>query len=113
MPRVFVPQMPMRMVEGKLEPCFDISACEEFGTIVELVSSSAKPWTQSVVNEIRNTLLQYSVHSDDYVLLLGSPAMCSLAVAQMADILDGTVNMLQWDGRRGRYFPIQVELWDA
>lgn len=112
MPRVFVPQMPMRRSHnGGLEQVYDLSAAEEFGTIEYLVSPSAKPWTQSVVNDIRNRLLDLSLHSGDYILLVGSPAMCSLVVAQMADILDGTVRMLQWDGMNRRYFPIEVELW--
>lgn len=111
MPRVFVPQVPYRRSpNGGLEQAYDLSAAEVHGTLVELVSPSAKPWTQSVVSEMRDRLLDHDITPDDYVLLVGSPAMCALAVAQMSDLLDGCIKMLQWDGHKREYFPICVEL---
>lgn len=110
MSRVYIPQLPMRMVNGVLEPLYDISAASEYGEVVELVGPSAKPWTESVLDDMYERLA--AVTEEDYILMIGSPVMCAITAAYVAQELNGRVKFLQWDGHRRRYFPINVSLWE-
>lgn len=111
MPRVFVPQIPRRKVNGELKPVYDLSPAREHGEMVELTSPSAKPWTPSVADEMRSILSD--VTEEDAILMVGSPVMTAMAVAIMARQLDGYVRMLQWNGFDRQYFVVETELWPA
>lgn len=109
MSRVYIPQMPLRKVEGQLVPAYDVSSAGEHGELVELVGSSAKPWDKSVIYDIAQKLENSS--PDDFILMVGSPVMCAIAVGIMADMNDGLVKMLQWHGYEQRYNLVEVRLW--
>lgn len=110
MSRVFIPQMPLRKVNGVLEPIYDLTPAKEFGELVELVGPSAKPWTESVLDEMYERL--GTITEEDYILMIGSPVMCSITAAYVAQELNGRIQFLQWDGYNRKYFPINVSLWE-
>jgi hypothetical protein len=111
MPRVFVPQVPHKRIGNELVEAYDLTPAREFGEVVVLTGPSAKPWTNSVLDEMSEKLLE--VTEEDYILMVGSPVMCAIAVAYMSEELNGKVNFLQWDGLRKRYFPITISLWET
>lgn len=109
MSRVFVVQLTIKADQrtGQLKPKHDISSAEEYGELYHLLSPTASPHSHaSVVAELSEKLSDYS--DDDYLLLIGSPALIGFAVAIAADYNEGRVNLLQWSGRDGgRYVPIR------
>jgi hypothetical protein len=117
MPRVFVVQSHNRLDDnGKLTPRYDLTPAEEFGRLEFLLSPSASPFHASagpnpelgVIGELRAKLSGYT--RDDYLLLVGNPALIGFAVAVASQYDDGHVTLLQWDGKNRRYIPIKVNL---
>lgn len=61
-----------------------------------------------VVFELRRKLQRFG--EDDYLLLIGDPAIIGLACAVAAEVNRGRFKLLKWDKQEQRYFPIQVNL---
>ena len=107
--RVFVVQDQQRVNRdtGRLEAKFDLTAARKFGRIVHLLSPTARPWSpQPLVCDMHAALSMFN--DDDYLLLLGNPALIGMAVAIAAAHNEGRVNMLQWHGVRRDYQPVRV-----
>lgn len=110
MSRVFVVQNTHRASgTNGLSPKFDFSDAERFGELIFLLSPSARPFSPDhLVAELWEKLTDYS--NDDFLLLVGNPALIGFAVAIASKINHGQVNVLQWSG--GRYVPIRARLSD-
>lgn len=109
MSKVYVVQNPHRQVNGKLVPTFNLDPAKKHGELVFLLSPSARPFqSEHVVGVLREGLKEYS--SDDYLLLIGNPALIGMATAIAAHFNDGSVKLLQWDGVRGEYNAVSVDL---
>ena len=110
MSRVFIVQNQMeRDGAGDLVPRFPtIYKAESYGKLVEILSPSAAPWGNDIVDEIKVVLADYDGDAD-FLLLIGNPALIGMcvAIAAQAPAARGRVQMLQWVGKREqRYFPI-------
>lgn len=112
MPKVFVIQNPHQGDgHGGMKPKFDLSSATEFGELVYLLGPGTKPFEPNdrVIDELREKLSQFG--DDDYLLLIGNPALIGFATAIAADFNDGRVSMLQWTATQGRYVPIRARLF--
>ncbi len=97
---------------GELEEKFDFSAAEKFGEIEVLMSPTAKPFdADPIVNELYIKL--QDITDDDYMICTGNPGLMVMAFAVAADLNGGRIKMLQWNGRKQEYIPIQVDFGDA
>ena len=51
------------------------------------------------------------VLSKDYVLLTGDPAVIGISCAIVSDNTNGKFNLLKWDRREAKYYPINFDLY--
>lgn len=94
---------------GSLEPKFDMSSASKFGTMVDLLSPTARPFSPGhVIGVLKQKLCHFS--DDDFLLLIGNPCLIGFAVAIAADYNDGRVKVLQWNGQKREYVAIEADL---
>lgn len=109
-PRVFVVQQSLRSGVDGLEHVYDLSPARAHGELVYLLSPSARPFKpDACVAEMRSKLSDYRSGVDS-LLLVGNPALIGFACAITADVANGRITVLQWDGRRREYRAIRVDL---
>lgn len=90
----------------RLVPKFDTSSAEEYGELVYLLGPNAGPFVpETVLPELHRKLAD--VREEDYLLLIGNPALISFVACVAADYLDGRLRLLQWSN--GKYVPIVVD----
>lgn len=108
-PRVFVVQRQYRMDEerGSLVPKHDLTPAEPFGRLVFLLSPTANPFTPAAILPDLHAKLE-DFCDEDYLLLVGNPVLLALSVAVAADYNNGAVKLLQWNGHRRKYVPVEV-----
>lgn len=107
MSRVYVVQNQHRWSrqEQGFEPKFDLSPAEQFGELVYLLSPTAAPFRpEPVIQELKEKLRDFT--SDDHLLLVGNPCLIGFAVAIAAQYNSGSVSLLQWSGKDGRYIQV-------
>lgn len=92
---------------GLMEPRYDLSPAEHFGTLEFLLSPVTVPnKPERAIAELRKKLRNFS--DDDFLLLIGNPCFIGWATAIAADINDGSVAMLQYNGNRKQYFVVKA-----
>lgn len=109
MNKVFVVQMPHYWDNRheKFLPKFNIKTAEVFGQIQYLLSPKAAPFNpESIILELQEKLKDFC--DEDYILMIGNPALIAFAGAIAAARNEGRVRLLQWSGREGGYIPIQA-----
>lgn len=110
-PRVFIPQIPMKMELGtsRLVPKFDtLDAAKEYGDLVVLVEhhlafAGRKECIDKIVYELRD------YHEDDYFLAMGSQFFMMIAVIVLSSKVS-KINMLEWSSRERQYTRSTVDV---
>jgi len=93
---------------GLMVPRYDLSPAEEFGELVFLLSPINTPSKhEKAIAELRKKLRNFS--DDDFLLLIGNPCFIGWATAIAADMNDGRVAMLQYNGSSKSYYVVQVD----
>lgn len=110
---VFVVQRQQRFNHEKqeMEDRFNsIHKAERFGRLEYLLSPQCTPFkTEIVVSQLQNNLRNYGL--DDYLLLIGNPALIGMATTVAANMNQGRVKFLQWSGRDQDYTTIEARLF--
>ena len=110
---VFVVQKQMRFDEGtgELVPRFKtIDKAERFGSLEYLLSPSAHPFNPSnIIGDLHEKLKNFG--DEDYLLLIGNPALIGMATAVASHYNNGKLKVLQWSGRQGDYAEISVRMF--
>ena len=105
---VYVPQNPTKLdnATGQFVPRFDLSDAENFGELKYLLSPTAKPFlNDSIIRQLHEGLEDFT--SDDFLLLIGNPALIGMVSAIAAQYTGGDIKFLQWG--KDAYAPIFVE----
>jgi hypothetical protein len=107
---VFVVQEPQNYDKrtGQFTSKFDFSSASEFGDVVVLLDWQAKPWDATVIQEMKMKLSIFK--EGDWLILAGNPCLMGAAAAIVADVTDGTLRLLQYDGKAGKYRPVVMEV---
>lgn len=111
MSKVFVTQVPLRMdpQRGEMVPKIDLNYAKQYGELQVMLTPSAKPFTpQPIIEQLHEQLAYYS--DDDYLLLLGSPAIMGWAAAIAARHNEGRITILQWNGIDKGYRAVVADL---
>lgn len=110
---VFVVQKQMRFDEktGELVPRFrTLNRAERFGEIEYLLSPSAHPFNASaIIGDLHEKLKSFD--DEDYLLLIGNPALIGAATAVAAYYNDGILKFLQWSGQQNDYIKISMRIF--
>lgn len=115
-PRVFIPQEVMKRDRetGNFVPRLDLGSATEFGTIVVLSRLFPGPMSMdgaALVDEIQRGMEGFypdageprSFDDDDYLVAVGTPTAIAVAAAVAANLNDGRIRMLYWNGMENRY----------
>lgn len=107
----------------EMERKFDISPAKKFGQVQYLLQPDAEGRNTSIMNTVpivrlyRTLLRDFS--DDDYLLLLGDPALLAIAAAIAAERNHGRFKLLKWDRpyaepnstrRLYRYVAVQIDI---
>ena len=109
MPKVFVIQNHASYDHktGLMVPRYDLSPAEEYGTLEFLLSPVSVPnKPEKAIATMREKLRNFS--DVDYLLLIGNPCFIAFGCAIAADINDGRVAMLQYNGSRKKYYVVKA-----
>ena len=93
-------------------PNINILSASDFGYLVICLPNrdqaiySTAPYTQ----KMRKCLQDIRKH--DYILAVGDPIMIGLACIFANDNTNGQFNMLKWDKREYRYYPLDLDVYE-
>ncbi len=63
-----------------------------------------------LVFKLRKLLKNYT--PDDYLLLVGDPAIIGVACSIVSDITNGKYKLIKWDRQERKYYPIEINLYE-
>ena len=92
-------------------PKINIVGASEYGEIKFLLPELSQiMWSPGpLIFKLRSLLKNYT--PDDYLLLVGDPAIIGVACSIVSDITNGKYNLLKWDKQERRYYPIEIDLY--
>jgi hypothetical protein len=93
----------------------NLSQAADFGTLTVLQRgpSPSVYSPQPIVEECYRILNDPTdgIQEGDYILLVGSPSICAIVAIVAADLLDGKVQLLQWDRQERRYLEVRFDAY--
>ena len=88
----------------------NIISAQDFGELKFILPEKTnlmwKP--QETISIIKNELRFFN--DNDYLLLIGDPAVIGICTAVAAEYNCGRIKFLKWDNREWKYYPVKVEL---
>ena len=93
-------------------PKINITGALEYGDFKFLLPElSQLMWSPGpLIFQLRKLLKDYT--PDDYLLLVGDPAIIGVACSIVSDITNGKYNLLKWDKQERKYYPIEINLYE-
>ena len=94
------------------KPKINITGALEYGELKFLLPElSQLMWSPGpLIFELRKKLKNYT--PEDYLLLVGDPAIIGVACSIVSDITNGKYNLLKWDKQERKYYPIEINLYE-
>ena len=92
-------------------PNINILSASDFGYLVICLPNrdqailSTAPYVQKMQKNIQD------FRKDDYLLAVGDPVIIGISTAAVCDNTNGQFNMLKWDRREYRYYPLEVDMY--
>ena len=92
-------------------PKINITGELEYGELKFLLPElSQLMWSPGpLIFELRKKLKNYT--PEDYLLLVGDPAIIGVACSIVSDITNGKYKFIKWDRQERRYYPIEINLY--
>ena len=100
---VYVAQEPPRHI--------NILSASDFGYLVICLPNrdqaifSTAPYTQKMKKNLQD------FRKEDYLLAVGDPVIIGISTAIVSEVTAGQFNMLKWDKREYRYYPLEVDMY--
>ena len=93
-------------------PKINITGALEYGELKFLLPElSQLMWSPGpLIFELRKKLKNYT--PEDYLLLVGDPAIIGVACSIVSDITNGKYKILKWDKQERKYYPISINLYE-
>jgi hypothetical protein len=91
-------------------PYISVLSAADYGEIVVLFESGQQIMfsPQPAIRKLKRKLKDFS--DDDYLLMMGDPAAMGIACCIAAEMNRGKFNILKWDKKAQRYYPVSVNL---
>ena len=108
--KVYIIQNVMRKYPDGTYRGLDYSQAERFGEIVYLFDGNKQVVMspQPTIRKLKSVLKDFN--DNDYLLLVGDPALIGLTTSVLVTISNGRYNMLKYDRLERDYFPIRVDI---
>jgi|TARA_R100000081_G_C4713711_1_gene114222 hypothetical protein len=108
--KVYIIQNVMRKQPDGTIRALDYSQAERFGEVIFLFDGQ-KQVVMSPQPTIRKLKLMLKDMTDqDYLVLVGDPALIGLTCSVASNMLHGRYNVLKYDRLERDYFPIRVDI---
>jgi len=93
-------------------PKINIVGAAEYGEIRFLLPELSQiMWSPGpLIFKLRSLLKNYT--PNDYLLLVGDPAIIGVACSIVSDITNGKYKLIKWDKQERRYYPIEINLYE-
>jgi hypothetical protein len=91
-------------------PYISVISAADYGEIVVLFESGQQIMfsPQPAIRKLKRKLKDFN--DDDYLLMMGDPAAMGIACCVAAEMNRGKFNILKWDKKAQRYYPVSVNL---
>ena len=93
-------------------PNINILSASDFGYLVICLpnrESQAIYSTAPFVRKMKKNLQDF--RKEDYLLAVGDPVIIGISTAAVSDVTNGQFNILKWDKREFRYYPLEVDMY--
>ncbi len=94
----------------KVVDTHDMSSAAQFGELVYLLPNEASPFEPDKWIPVLHEGL-IDITSDDYLLLVGNPALIAWAAGIATDYADGMLRLLQWNRDKRCYEVVAAPLF--
>ena len=91
-------------------PYINVLGAAEYGDIVVLFESGQQIMfsPQPAIRKLKRKLKDFD--DGDYLLMMGDPAAMGIACCIAAEMNRGRFNILKWDKKQQRYYPVNINL---
>ncbi len=91
-------------------PYINVLGAAEYGDIVVLFDSGQQIMfsPQPAIRKLKRKLKDFD--DGDYLLMMGDPAAMGIACCIAAEMNRGRFNILKWDKKQQRYYPVGINL---
>ena len=91
-------------------PYINVLGAAEYGDIVVLFESGQQIMfsPQPAIRKLKRKLKDFD--DGDYLLMMGDPAAMGIACCIAAEMNRGRFNILKWDKKQQRYYPVTINL---
>ena len=95
-------------------PNINILSASHFGYLVICLPNTG-PESQAIystapfVRKMKKNLQDF--RKDDYLLAVGDPVIIGISTTAVSDVTNGQFNVLKWDKREYRYYPLEVDMY--
>lgn len=109
MPRIFIPQIPMRWDEAlqRHRQFFSFASIENLGEKVVLFDPDTQPHAVALMaKQIRSKMIDFT--DEDYLVCIGDPtliAACAIAASRVSPV----VRLLKWDKQTSSYLKLEYK----
>ena len=110
--KVYIIQNVMRKYPDGTYRGLDYSQAERFGEVIFLFDGNKQVVMspQPTIRKLKTVLKDFN--DNDYLLLVGDPALIGLTTSVLVTISNGRYNMLKYDRIEKDYFPIRVDIYN-
>jgi len=91
-------------------PYINVLGAADYGDIVVLFESGQQIMfsPQPAIRKLKRKLKDFD--DGDYLLMMGDPAAMGIACCIAAEMNRGRFNILKWDKKQQRYYPVSINL---
>ena len=92
-------------------PNINILSASDFGYLVICLPNrdQAILSTAHYVQKMKKNLQDF--RKQDYLLAVGDPVIIGISTAAVSEVTTGQFNILKWDKREFRYYPLEVDMY--
>jgi hypothetical protein len=91
-------------------PYINVLGAADYGDIVVLFESGQQIMfsPQPAIRKLKRKLKDFD--DNDYLLMMGDPAAMGISCCIAAEMNRGKFNILKWDKKQQRYYPVSINL---
>ena len=92
-------------------PNINILSASDYGYLViclpnrDQANYSTAPYTLKMKKNLQD------FRKEDYLLAVGDPVIIGISTAVVSEVTSGQFNILKWDKREYRYYPLEVDMY--
>ena len=93
-------------------PNINILSASDFGYLVICLPNREQAIysTQPFVRKMKKNLQEF--RQQDYLLAIGDPIIIGICNIVISDVTNGKFNVLKWEKRESRYYPLEVDFYN-